>query len=171
MADIRPFDIDDPRIFPKFPGEQTITDIDGVNLCRPRLKEAVGKTARGGAYVKGGKAGDGDAEEVESPPQFETAPADIGIRLAPDPDFRSGGDQSSCLIFRPVVDKDNSREDQRLGLLKAFSQPPFNEEAIQADFFWFHRSHRNICLLGSGQDLTPVSISRAAEAIPSASIP
>ena len=31
----------------------------------------------------------------------------------------------------------------------------------------FHRGHRNTGLLGSGQDLTPVSISRAAEAIPS----
>ena len=96
-ADIRPFDIDDPWIFPEFPGEQATTDIDGVHLCRPRLEEAVGKTAGGGAYVKGDEAGDGEAEEVESPPEFEPAPADIGVRIAPDPDLRSGADQVPAL--------------------------------------------------------------------------
>ncbi len=87
------------------------------------------------------RPGDGDAEGVEGPPELETAPADVGARLAPDPDLRIGGDRGSRLVRRTVVDKDRPREDQRLRLLSVFGQAPLDEEVIQADFgviFAFH---------------------------------
>ena len=134
MADVRPFDADDPGILPEFPGELAVADVDGIDLRCPRLEEAVGEAAGGGPDVEGDQALDGKAEGIEGAPEFEAAPADIGVLFAPDPDLRIGGDQASRLVHRPVADQDRPGEDQRLRPLPALRQAPRDEQLIEAVF-------------------------------------
>ena len=165
MADVRPFDVHNPWIFPESPGKLSVADVDGIDLCGPRLEETIGETAGRGPHVEGDKIPDGDAEGFESAPQLQAAPAYIGVLFSADPDLRIDGDRGSRFVQRPFANKDLPREDQRLSLLLVLGQAPPDKEAIQADFWRFRICHQSA--YGGG----PIHISRTAAAIPTASIP
>ena len=69
IADIRPLHADDPGVLPDFPGQLPIAHIDGEDLLRPVLEQAVGKAAGGRAGVAAGVARRVNAETPAAPLQ------------------------------------------------------------------------------------------------------
>src|ERR1700686_849851 len=65
MAGVEPLVDDDARILPQFPGELTVSDIDGVDAPGPARQQHVGKSASRCAEVEGRFAIDHDPEMVE----------------------------------------------------------------------------------------------------------
>ena len=145
MAEVCPFDADDPGILSEFPSELAVANIDRIDLHCPRLEEAVGEAAGGGPDVEGNQAPDGKAERIEGAPEFEATPADVRILFTPDPDFRIGGDRASRLVRRPIADKDRPGEDQSLRPLAALRQATRDKQAIQPDFWCFRICHQFAC--------------------------
>ncbi len=52
VANVGPFDDSNARVLSQFPSQLAIADIDGVNLARTVLEQAVGEAARGRAHIE-----------------------------------------------------------------------------------------------------------------------
>ena len=99
----------------------------------PRLQQAVGKPAGGGAHVGDGPAVDIQAKGVQRRRQLEASPADIGQAVC-DRDLGAGRHLGARLVHRPVVDGDLAGHDEPLGVLLAVGQALLHQQQVQPFF-------------------------------------
>jgi hypothetical protein len=136
-ADIGPLDASHTRVLAQTPGELPVTDIDGVDLRRPFLKEAIGKSARGRSHIEADKIPDADAERLHGALEFHPSAADIGMILTLDPDHGIDGNQRAGLIPSFFAHQDVPGQDQGPGPLSAGGQFTVHKEFIQPDLCVF----------------------------------
>ena len=77
IADVRPLHDDDARVVANFPRQLAVAHVDGEDLARPLLEQAVGKPARGRAGVAANVARWVNTEIFERLLKLEASPADI----------------------------------------------------------------------------------------------
>ena len=82
VTDVAAFSYVDPRIVPNGRVELAVPDVDGHDLRRAPLEEAVGEATCGGAGVEGPAAGDVDREVAQGGVQLLSTPADEARRRA-----------------------------------------------------------------------------------------
>jgi hypothetical protein len=71
-----------------------VSHIEGVDVGRATLEEAVGEPSRGGAGIEGPASGGGDREAAEGGVELQPAAADEGWRRGQDEDGFVGGDEA-----------------------------------------------------------------------------
>ena len=111
--------------------ELPVADVDGVDVGRAALEQAVGEAAGRGPGIEGAPAGDGDREAVQCGLELEAAPADVGRRGPEQDDGLVRGDQARRLVGRRAGDEDVAGGDGRLGLLPGVDEAPSHELGIE----------------------------------------
>jgi hypothetical protein len=71
-----------------------VSHIEGVDVGRAALEEAVGEPTGGSAGVEGPLSGGGDREAVEGGVELQSTAADEGRRRGQDEDGFVGGDEA-----------------------------------------------------------------------------
>ena len=137
IADVRPLHAHHARVLPDAPGKLAIADIDGEDLLRALLQQAVRKAARRGARVAADEAGRIDAEVAQRLFELQAAAADVGAGIAPQ--FYNGLvlDRRTGLVRFLPVDIDLAGHDERLRLASAVAQAALHENDIQS-FLMLH---------------------------------
>ena len=82
VAGVELFDDDDAEIVTEFLVELAVSDVDGVDLLRAALEEAVGEAAGGGADVEPGHSRGVDSEGVEGVGQLDAPASYVGETAA-----------------------------------------------------------------------------------------
>jgi hypothetical protein len=111
-----------------------IADIDGVNLARSVLEQAVGEAARGRAYIKADLVGNDDLKTSQGGLQFEPATTDEWVVISFEENFILIGDRHAGFIDQFTVDQDPARHDQRTGPLSARRETSAQNGQIEALF-------------------------------------
>ena len=70
------FEENDAWIFAKRPVDDAVAGIDGIDLRRTALEEAIGEAARAAAQIGADQPGDGQGESVEGVIEFLTRAGD-----------------------------------------------------------------------------------------------
>lgn len=117
VPDVGAFQADHPRIDAEFPGQLAVTDIDGKNLCRAMLQQAVGETAGRGADIKGCPADHLDGKDLQGMSQLDTAARHVGEILPAQADHRASFDSGPRFIDRMFADHNLPRQNQGAGAL------------------------------------------------------
>ena len=136
VAHVGAVEHDDARVGLQLPGELAVADVDGVDLGRAALEQAVGEAAGAGTHVDCDQAADVQRKVVEGGGQLETAAADVGQRRAHG-QFGGVAHGLPRLVLDLAVDGDLAGHDQAPGLLARLHQPTLHEQQVQALFLDF----------------------------------
>ena len=114
--------------------------VDGVDLGRAALEQAVGEAAGGGPHVEADEAGGIDAEVVERTFELESAAAHEAGRPV-EVDLSVGGDERSRLVDALAADAHPAGHDETPRLGAALGEAPLDEQDVEARLGWA-RAHR-----------------------------
>ena len=140
MVGVGPVDDRDPVVARDAVVELPPPHVDGVDLRRTALEQAVGEAAGGGPHVEAGEAVGIDAEVVERPFELESAAAhEAGRPVEVDPGV--GRDERPRLVDPLAADAHPPGHDEAPRLGAALGQSPLDEQDVEARLGWA-RAHR-----------------------------
>ena len=138
IADVGALHDHDPGIVADLPVQLAVAHIDGKDLCRTLLEQAIGEAAGGAAGIGADEARGVNTEVPQCLFQLQATAADIGTGLTPHLD-----DSGICieghtgLIGLLSVDIDQTRHNDGLSLGTGLGVELLHEEHIQS-LFIFH---------------------------------
>jgi hypothetical protein len=134
MAGVQSLVGDDAWILPQFPGELTVSDIDGVDTAGAARQQHVGKAAGRCADIESRLAVGDDPEMVEGVGELNAPARDPGMGVPLDGERRIRWKLLARLVDPPPGAADNPGEDQGLRPGAAFGQALLDEELIGPPF-------------------------------------
>ena len=137
IADIGPLHDHNTLIGTDLPVQLTVAHIDGKDLFRALLQQAVGKAAGGSTGIGADVALRLHTEVPQCLFQLQTAPAHIGADRAADFNIHSLFKGGACLVRLLAVDIDIAAHDDGLCLGTGVGIEPFHQKHIQS-LFNFH---------------------------------
>jgi site-specific DNA recombinase len=124
---------DDAGVSAELVDELVGADIDGVDLGRAVLEQAVREAAGGGADIEAGPALRRDAEGGEGALHLQAAATDV-FRFLLDLQWGILRKLGARLVHEPVAGADLAGQDQALGLLAGLAESAGDEEGIGSLF-------------------------------------
>ena len=117
----------DARVVAQLHGNLAEAGIDGGDMRRAVLQQAVGESASRGANVEAGSARYGDLPVVERRRQLEAAAAHVGQVFAEQADGRVQRNGRARLVDLLFAHQDTAGKDERARTFAAGNEPPLDQ--------------------------------------------